>query len=197
MATCSYALQAWAPTYITRRFHWSPAEYGPILSAVSLGAAAMLVFNGRAVDWLYGRGTKDAAVRYYSWLLMGAIPVATVAFLIPNPILFMICYGIIQVVALPTVVFMAAAIQLIAPANLRGQITSVFLFCITVLGGSFGPLAVGTITDFVFHNDKMVGYSIAIVLCVMMPLALTLLRFSLTPLREAVLAIERRNAATS
>jgi len=195
MAVCSFALAAWAPTYISRHFHWTPLQYGPILGAVSMAAALTLVFKGALVDWLFTKGGKDAYVRFYTWLLMGCLPVAAVTFFIPNAIIFMICYGILQVVALPTIVFMSAAIQLIVPGNLRGQIVSVFLFCLTVVGGSTGPLLVAMMTDYVFRDDQKVGYSLAVVVCLAMPCALILLRMSLKPLREAVEAIEARDAA--
>jgi MFS family permease len=190
MATCSFALSAWAPTFVARRFEWGPLQYGPILGAVSMAAALTLVFKGALVDWLYTRGGKDAHIRFYTWLLMGCIPIAAVTFWLPNPILFLISYGIVQVVALPTIVFMSAAIQLIVPGNLRGQIVAVFLFCLTVIGGSIGPMAVAFLTDFVFRDDAKIGYSLATLVCVAMPLALILLRLSLKPMREAVLALE-------
>ncbi|ACG78972.1 permease of the major facilitator superfamily [Phenylobacterium zucineum HLK1] len=195
MAVCSFALASWAPTYIARRFEWGPAQYGPILGAVSLAAALTLVFKGAIVDWLYTRGGKDAYVRFYTWLLMGTAPIAVVTFFIPDPLLFMACYGVIQVVALPTIVFLSAAVQLIVPGHLRGQMTAVFLFCLTVVGGSTGPVLVASLTDFVFRDDAMVGYSMAIVLCSAIPLALALLRYSLRPLREAVLKVEARQEA--
>lgn len=197
MAVCSFALAAWAPTYIARRFEWSPLQYGPILGAVSMAAALTLVFKGALVDWLFTRGGKDAYVRFYTWLLMGCLPIAAVTFFIPNAIVFMICYGILQVVALPTIVFMSAAIQLIVPGNLRGQIVSVFLFCLTVIGGSTGPLLVAVLTDYVFRDDLMVGYSMAVVVCLAMPCALVLLRLSLKPLRDAVDVIEARDLAAA
>lgn len=197
MAVCSFALAAWAPTYVARRFEWTPLQYGPILGAVSMAAALTLVFKGALVDWLYAKGGKDAHIRFYTWLLMGCLPVAAVTFWIPNPVIFLICYGILQVVALPTIVFMSAAIQLIVPGNLRGQIVAVFLFCLTVIGGSIGPMAVAALTDFVFRDDAKLGYSLAILVCVAMPVALVLLRLSLKPLRDAVTALEAADKVTT
>jgi MFS family permease len=177
MAVCTFALSAWTPSYIVRRFGWTPVQYGPVMAVVSLAAAATLIF-------------KDAHVRFYTWLQMAALPVAAVTFFVPDPILFMICYGVLQVVALPTIVFMSSAIQLIVPGDLRGQITAVFLFGLQVIGSSIGPIAVAGLTDYVFRDEKMVGYSMAIVVCTAMPIATILLRLSLKPLRRAVMAAE-------
>lgn len=196
MAVCTFALSAWAPTYIARRFDLSPLQYGPVLAAVSMAAAFTLVFKGGIVDWLYSRGGKDAHIRFYTWLQIGCLPIAVATFLVPNPIIFMICYGILQVVALPTIVFMSAAIQLIVPGNLRGQITAVFFFCLQVIGNSTGPIAVAFLTDYVFRDDAMIGYSMGVVVCVAMPVSLILLRMSLKPLRTAVTAAEDRDRLT-
>lgn len=192
MSVCNYALAAWTPTYLTRRFDWTPAEYGPVLAVVSVVAAVTLVFKGAIVDWLYSRGTKDAHVRFYTWLLLGTTPIAAVTFFIPSPLLFMICYGVLQVVALPVMLFMAAAVQMIVPGNLRGQMTAVFMFFFSVVGGSAGPLLVALLTDYVYRSEDMVGISMGTVLCAAMPLALVLLRMSLQPLRRAVLKAEAR-----
>jgi MFS family permease len=190
MAVCTFALSAWTPSYIVRRFGWTPVQYGPVMAVVSLAAAATLIFKGAIIDWLYTKGGKDAHVRFYTWLQMAALPVAAVTFFVPDPILFMICYGVLQVVALPTIVFMSSAIQLIVPGDLRGQITAVFLFGLQVIGSSIGPIAVAGLTDYVFRDEKMVGYSMAIVVCTAMPIATILLRLSLKPLRRAVMAAE-------
>lgn len=194
MSICNYALAAWTPAYLARRFDWAPAAYGPVLGVVSIVAALTLVFKGGIVDWLYSRGTKDAHVRFYTWLLMGTIPVAAVTFFIPDPVLFMICYGVLQVVALPVMLFMAAAVQMIVPGNLRGQITAVFMFVFSVIGGSAGPVLVAMLTDHLFRDEDMVGVSMAVVICVAMPAALVLLRMALAPLRLAVVSAEARDA---
>lgn len=190
MAVCSFGLAAWAPAYISRRFGWSAEQYGPVLGAVSMAAALTLVFKGALVDWLYTRGGKDAYIRFYTWMLACCIPIAAATFFVEDAVLFMIGYGVIQIVALPTAIFIAAAMQQIVPGNLRGQIISVFFVCMTVVGGTIGPMFVAGFTDYVFRDEAMVGYSMAVVVGTMMPLAYVFLRRSLTPYRDAVLRVE-------
>jgi hypothetical protein len=45
---------------------------------------------------------------------------------------------------------------------------------------------VATITDKIFRNDMMVGYSMATVACISIPLALVFLRLALRPMRGAI-----------
>lgn len=196
VGVCSFALTSWAPTYIGRRFGWEPAHYGPVLGAISVAAALTLIIKGAIVDWLYTRGGKDASVRFYTWLLMGCAPIAAMTFFVPSTLLFFVCFGIVQVIIIPTAVFVNTAIQLITPGNLRGQMMAVTLFCISVIGGSIGPVAVASLTQYVFRDEDMVGYSMAVVLCTAIPVALVLLRCSLAPLRRAVEAVEAASCAT-
>lgn len=190
MAICSYALIAWTPAYLSRKYAMTAADYGPMLGLVSLIAAATLVFKGSIIDWLFGRGIKDAHVRFYTWLLLPTIPVAFLMFATNSPLVFTLCYGIAQVVALPTVLFMTAAIQMFVPSEIRGQMIAVCLLCISVLGGTLGPPIVGLLTDYVFADPDRVGSSLSIVMCTIFPTAFVLLRYSLKPLRQIIEATE-------
>ena len=53
-----------------------------------------------------------------------------------------------------------AAIQQMMPNPMRGQASSLYLFVNSMVGLGLGPTAVALITDYVFHNDAMVGYSL-------------------------------------
>lgn len=192
IALCSYALTAWTPTFLTRKFGWTPEQYGPLLSLISMAAALTLILKGVIVDWLYARGMKDVHVRFFTWLLVGTFPIAIGMFLVSDAIVFMILYGIVQVIAMPIIVYMSAAIQLIAPGNLRGQLIAVYMFALSVFGGGLGPIIVGALTDHVFKGEARIGASLAVVVCTTIPLAFICLRFALKPLREAMLEGERR-----
>jgi MFS family permease len=195
ISLCSYSLNGWVPTYLDRHFGMKPIAYGPLLGAISMAAALTLAVKGAFVDWLYSRGMKDAHLRFYTWLLMGALPVAATLFFVESPAVFLVMYGALQVVAIPIIAYMSAAMQLITPSDLRGRITAVFLFCLTVLGGGVGPLLVSAITDYVFHDDAKVGWSLALVTATTMPLALISLRLALKPLAAAVVEAEQRDRA--
>ena len=194
VAVCTYSLTSWAPTYLNRHFDMRPEHYGPILGAISMAAALTLAGKGMFVDFLYKRGMKDAHLRFYTWLLIGSLPVVAVLFFIPDPIVFMICYGGLQIVAIPIMAYVSAAMQLIVPPSLRGRITGVFLLCLNGLGGGLGPVVVGGLTDGVFRDPAKVGWSLAVVICTAIPLALICLRLALKPLRAAIVEAEQREA---
>jgi len=55
-----------------------------------------------------------------------------------------------------------AALQLIFPNQLRGLISAFFLFVLNMGGLSLGPLLPGLFTDYLFHNERMVGASLGL-----------------------------------
>jgi MFS family permease len=163
MGVCSGALNNWVPTYLTRQFGWTPAQYGPVMSIISVVAASTIVLKGLAVDWLVTRGVPHPQVRFYTWLQAGTLPVLIVAFAASSAMLFLVLFGIVNVIVLSYLLYAGAIIQLLAPNQLRGQITAMFLFCSSVLAQGIGPSLVAALTDFVFADPMKLGTSLAIV----------------------------------
>lgn len=172
----------WVPAYISRRFGLEPIQYGPILSAINLAAAGAVLVKGRLVDWLYARGMADAHLRLFTWLLVPTIALAAVAFAVPNAIGFMMIFGVMQLTTMGYVMFMASTIQLVTPPHLRSRVSAIFLLA-TSLGGTFGPMAVGALTDFVFRDPARIGWSLGVVLTSAPTLALLAHRFALRAIR--------------
>ncbi|WP_189338455.1 MFS transporter [Sphingobium sp. SCG-1] len=189
---CGQSLIAWVPTFIDRQFHWSPAIYGPTLGAISLAGAATLVPKGMIIDWLFKRGVRDAPIRFYTWLLMGTLPLAMVVFLLRNGTLFLLFYSIVAVVTIPLIAYFTTAVQMVTPKNLRGRVTALTSIPLALFG-SLGPLIVGALTDFVFRDEARLGWSLTAVMSTMIPAALICMRYCLPALREAVDANEDNN----
>ena len=51
----------------------------------------------------------------------------------------------------------------ITPNQIRGQVTAVYFFVISMTGYTLGPTSVALITDFVFKDESLITYSISIV----------------------------------
>jgi hypothetical protein len=56
----------------------------------------------------------------------------------------------------------AAALQRIFPNQVRGVVSALYLFILNIGGQSLGPLLPGLFNDYLFHNGKMIGYSLSI-----------------------------------
>jgi MFS family permease len=186
---CGQSLISWVPSYIDREFHMTPSLYGPILSAISLAGALTLVFKGLIMDWFFARGVKDIHLRFYSWLLLATLPLAVAVFLVKNIALFFVCYAIVGVVTIPSIAYASVAMQIVTPPKLRAQTFAIFSVPLLVIGG-LGPPLVGALTDYVFHDEARLGWSLAVIMCTTIPGCLICLRLALPGLRSAVAAAE-------
>ncbi len=180
MVVVGNSLVAWVPAYISREFGMPPEHYGPILGLISIATGSTMVLKGWVVDWLYARGMKDAHLRFYTWLVVASLPTAVAAFLVPNALGFLVLYGILQVLVIQFVVYVAATIHLVTPSNLRAQVIAIFISIFSFIGNGLGPLFTAMITDYVFGDDAKIGMSLLIISAVSIPLAWIFLRISLS-----------------
>lgn len=195
MALCGYSMTAWVPTYIGRHFGWSPAVYGPALSVMNLIGAASLVVNGWIVDRLYRRGMKDVHLRFYSWLILAVFPGLIAMFFVSSPWVFLGLYAVAQFITVPFIVYLSSVLALLAPNAVRAQAIAIFMFVFNIIGNGGGPALVGTLTDFVFHDEAKLGYSLAVVVIGSSAIALVCARVALRYLGPAVIARETQAIA--
>ncbi|MBK7601906.1 MAG: MFS transporter [Acidobacteria bacterium] len=183
----SYGTSAWIPTFFVRNHGWTASKAGIVYGAVvtvfsTLGVAA----GGWMADRMALRGYRDATMRIGFFVAIAWFP-----FGIPYPIVdnVNLAVGLMAVSA-----FFAsapfgvapAAIQQIMPNEMRGQASAIYLFVINLIGLGIGPTAVAMTTDYVFHDDNAVRYSIMIVTTIAHVVAALLLWAGLRPFRESL-----------
>jgi len=78
------------------------------------------------------------------------------------------------------------AIQLVTPNEMRAQITAIFFVVATFPAIGFGATSVALLTDYVFQNDAMIRYSLAIVGLVAMSVAAVSLMLGVKVYRESI-----------
>ena len=162
-AFCNYGLMAWAPTYFLRIHHWNTAQTGRALGLiVAVFGCAGMVAGGRLSDIWLKRGMYDAPVRLGIPAAIGTLIFFPLAFTIDNPngSIALIALGLLCL-ALPMGTT-AAALQLIFPNQVRGQVSAFLLFSLNLGGLSLGPLIPGVLDDRVFHSEMAIGTSLAI-----------------------------------
>lgn len=137
---------------------------------------------------------RDAHLRFYCWLLVGSLPIGVGAFFMPDARLFLVMYGLLQVVVLAYTFYVNAALSIIVPPHLRGRVFASLLLVFNLVGGTIGPVLVGFLTDDVFRSEAAVGRSLAVTLGICMPAALICLTASLGELRRVVRATEEASA---
>lgn len=185
MAVAGLAL--WAPTYLYRTFAWKPAQVGIWLGAVgTLGGVIGALGCGQLIDRQVTRGRLDAHMRLFSITSLLSVPVAVIGVLWHDPYVFLAAFFVIQVLVSPVMGISAAALQMAAPANLRGRLSSLYLFVMILLGIGAGPSVVAAFTDFIFMDDAKVGYSLALIFALACPLAALALHLGRPAMRLAV-----------
>jgi MFS family permease len=76
-----------------------------------------------------------------------------------------------------------ASLQLIFPSQLRGQIAALLVFTIGLGGQSLGPLLPGLFNKYLFRDDNMLGWSLAITVVLASAVSAALCRATYQPYR--------------
>jgi MFS family permease len=162
-AVPTYALTAWTPTFFQRVHHWTPGQSGRGLAVLLLTFGCFGMYaGGRMSDYWQKNGVVEGPLRVGVVCAVGTVLLLPVAYLLPQAswTMFLLAPGIFFL-ALPMGTS-PAALQRIFPNQVRGQVSALFLFFLNLGGLSLGPLMPGLLNDRLFHDEKMIGASLAI-----------------------------------
>ncbi|HKV38966.1 MAG TPA: MFS transporter [Blastocatellia bacterium] len=182
-----FGLASWGPAFYMRTYQWTPAKYGLILGVffvtiMPVGAIVGSMLAERSAR----KGQDDANLRIVLLASVISIPGYVLSPLMPSGTLAVI----VSAYALFCGAWVAgpinAALQVITPNQMRGQITALFLFVFNVIGFGFGPTLVGLITDHVFHAEDKIRYSMSLVALILGPLAAFVIWRGLRPYGRSV-----------
>ena len=163
-AMALFCLTSWTPAFFMRKFGLTPTETGYMLGTVLLVANTLGVFcAGWLNDWFIQKGRKDAP------MITGVIGI--IGLIIPMIAFTQVSELWLSVTLLVPAMFFASfplpisttAMQMLAPNQLRAQISAMFLLISNLIALGIGTTLVALITDKVFGNPLMVGMSISIV----------------------------------
>jgi MFS transporter, Spinster family, sphingosine-1-phosphate transporter len=157
-------MPAWLPSFLTRFHGMAPAAVGFRFGLLVITVSAAGVLIGPWVAKLAEkRGYEDAALRTAACSMIGMLLFCAAIPFAPGTV------GALVVSAAAIFFFslplgpMAAAMQLSAPSRMRGAVGALYTFFAQLIGFGLGPTSIALVTDKVFHDPKMLGYSIAIV----------------------------------
>jgi MFS family permease len=192
ISLASYGSASWIPSFFVRIHHWSIPKIGFVFGALTMVfGSAGIAFGGRLADRLRRQGRADASVRVGMWGAMATIPIGFLYIVIPSAEIAAACLiPVVFCMAMPFGVS-AAAIQEVVPQNMRAQASSIYLFILNLIGLGCGPTAIAAVTDFVFHDDSAVGWSILLVGSIANVSAIALLAAGLKPYRETLGRLQR------
>lgn len=185
-----YGLLAWTPSFLVRSYGMHISDAGLWFGAVmGVCGAGGILLGGWVADRMFAKGRRDAHLRTMRLsillggplvVLMPFMPSAALAIVVLVPaLLMMTMHGIA-----------AGALQLIAPNELRAQISAVYVFVVNLIGLGLGPTAMALVTDYVFRDDAALRWSIALVAAVALTLGALVLTLGLKPFARSVEAAE-------
>jgi MFS family permease len=196
---CTYAFTAWAPAFFQRIHHWTPAQVGRSLGViiVTCGCLGMYV-GGVLADRWSKQGIREGHLRTGVISGIGVLVFFVSALLVSSPALTLALLA-------PGFFFLGlpmgnayAALQLILPNQVRGQVAALFIFIFNLGGQTLGPLLPGVFNDYLFKSELMIGTSMAMTIGVAAVMTSVMFRIIYVPYRrhsEAMDALAAKSAA--
>mgnify|MGYP001017282160 FL=1 len=159
-----YAFLSWLPTMYMRAYDVSISTITLWLGvAFLLGGPFGATMSGWLGDKLYTKYNNSSHVMLFAYSMIVLTVAATLVPLMPT-------YQTATLMFMPQIIMAAGQTALapvaminITPNQIRGQVTAVYFFVISMTGYTLGPTSVALITDFVFKDESLITYSISIV----------------------------------
>jgi hypothetical protein len=176
----------WAFAYFTRVQGFTPPQAALRLGGILVVLSPLGVYaGGWLADALQRRGHRDATLRVALIAAAGLLPLSAVATTVADPGLTLLLFTPFVFFASLSMALAPAALQVVAPNQMRAQISATWMLVLNLVTAGVGPTAVGAITDGVFGDPMAVGKSMALVNCISVPVAALALWGALAPFRRA------------
>jgi len=183
---CNYGVTSWLPSFFIRVHHWSLTQ-----AALEIGALILLagvpggILMGLVVDSWYRRGRRNAHLIFFAIIAIVQLVSVAAAMTVSDPRLALVLL-IPQAASASFTGVAAAALQIVTPARMRGQISAIYLMVFNLLGLGLGPSIVAFFTDYWFGNDQAVGQSILLTFAIFAPIAAACFLVAASPMRRIV-----------
>jgi MFS family permease len=185
----SQGLPPWRVPFIARTYGWDEKQIGDLLGPLLLVANLIgIAAGGMYVSWLAKRH-KDANIRATAYIFACATACAILAPLMPSgelAIAFMAASSMFGLAGAPA---QNAAIQRVAPNEMRGQVTAFYLFMFTV-AAALGSYVIGAVSTYIVVDPDKIWQALLIVAGVFMPIATFFMFRAIKPYREEVERLE-------
>ena len=159
LAIGDYGLVSWAPSVLSRRFHWRADELGLAFGFITAVAGIVGSISGGSLSDFVER--RKGLIGRFQVCFLAAVVAVGAALAISGASSYIVLAGVGLWVLISTVggIGGLVAIQSAVPNQYRGLSASVFTFCNTLLGYGCGPTLVAVVTEHVFRTPEAVGYA--------------------------------------
>ena len=193
-ASCTYAITSWVPVFFLRIHGWSAAETGKALAVIMIVFACPgMYLGGRLSDYWQKRGVSDGPLRVGVISAIGILLFLAPATVVSNPRLTLVLLAMGMFMMSFPMGSSVAALQLIFPNQVRGQVAALFLFFLNLGGQTIGPLVPGWLNNHVFYDEYMLGTSLSLTIGGASVLMFVVFLATLRPYRAHHAMMERNN----
>lgn len=192
-AMITFGVTAWLPATFIRQWGWTPGEIGPAYGVIILtfGIGGMLV-SGFLADHLTARGKLVGSI-LISLVATSVLIVTGVALAFaPSAEVALVAVAVTTFFLGMPVALAPPILQAITPNQLRGQVTSIYLLLINLIGLGMGPFLVAFFTDFIFYDEQKVGLSLGLVSALAALLSAVCLARAIGPYRQLVAGLAQQ-----
>lgn len=162
-ATCNYAISSWVPVFLPRIHGWTATQTGKALAIIMIVFACPGMYLGGILsDRWQKKGIAEGPIRVALISAVGIFCFLTPATLVSDVRWTLVLLAIGMFLMSFPMGTSVAALQLIFPNQVRGQVAAMFLFFLNLGGLTMGPYLPGLLNDYYFHNEQMLGRSLAL-----------------------------------
>ena len=182
-----FGTTGWMFEFFSRTYGWAVPQTAYKVGVISLVLSPLGLLAG---SWLAEqfakKGYDDANIRVLQIATIAVLPTSILYSLMPDPNWALALYGLNLFLGSLGIAPGNAALQIVTPNEMRGQVRAAYQFVFNVIGYASGPVLVALFTDFVFGNDASLRYSLASAAAIMGPLAVLVTWYGLKPYGRSV-----------
>jgi MFS family permease len=183
----SFGAGQWTAAFFMRTYGWSIPQVGYTQGLLLLIVSPLGLLAGSSLaEWYAKRGYDDANMRVVLIATVAVIPTSILFPLMPTAEMAMAVSGLNLFVAMLGVAPGNAALQIVTPNEMRGQVRAAYQFIFNVVGYALGPLFVALMTDYLFANEADLRYSLMTSAAVLGPIAALVSWYGLKPYGRSV-----------
>lgn len=176
---------SWIAPFFARVHGWSPADIGFAAGIVSIvGAPVGLLGGGALGDWLLRHGAHMRLLVCAASVAAGML-CALLYPLVADPALSIGLFGMMAMLATVPVGVGNAALQHVVPGAIRGRVSAIYYFSISMIGMA-GPTLIAAVSDIFFPFPRGIGYATALVLPAALAIATLLWLGTVSPYRRLI-----------
>jgi MFS family permease len=172
----------WIPTFYIRTYHWTAPQVGLIQGLMLLCISPIGIWLGGKLSERWTRqGMWDCNMRITFLAGLIALPFGILYPLMPYGWLALTLSGTSLFIAAVSTGPAVAALQLIVPNQMRGQINSLNLLIFNIISAGIGPTFVALFTDYLFRDPADLRYSIVLIALLLNPIATFVIWLGIKP----------------